>query len=354
MAGKRHHTIPQFLIRGFESSRRGSEVNVWLHRKGQKGIELNIRNVAAEQYFYGKPDETDLDERITHFETVLARLVDDLRVRPRTNEPVSDERIPTLVAHLALRTRQLRETASAAMASMLGVIKDHLGQMDVAKAFFAKELALEGETRDSFKVLLIRCGVSTDQIDTVMVQLAPYWDQIADNIMSLMGDTYKDIMIDQVSLYKRSLPEAARSGFIDSLSRNFAFKERSRLYSAFHWHVCHSSEALILGDSICIFETTGDRRFRPLDIGEGETVRIYVPLSARVVLVGSRGRSTPIVDFRLLCKAAARCSYEFFISSQFLSNHSHLVRGLGLWSGIVNQAEIDMFLKDFGTDLLRD
>ncbi len=173
MAGKRHHTIPQFLLRGFASSQRGDETKVWMYRKGKPGVELNIVNVAVEQYFYGKPDETDLDERITDLEDDLAPLVESLRDGSGTVGLISDDRIPFLVAHLSFRTRHLRESAIGVMDSFMGKTEHVLTQKDILITLIAKELATEGSTSRELmsyycstprvclqKSLMMRCACS--------------------------------------------------------------------------------------------------------------------------------------------------------------------------------------------------
>jgi len=74
VAGRKHHTIPRFLLNGFASGKRGKVVNVWYYRKGSQGIETNTENVGAERDFYGTKEESDLDERITALEPDYAAL----------------------------------------------------------------------------------------------------------------------------------------------------------------------------------------------------------------------------------------------------------------------------------------
>jgi hypothetical protein len=127
MAGRRHHTIPQFMLRAFESSRRGNELKVWCHRRGSEPVELNITKIGVEKDFYGK----ELDERITELENHFAPVADDLR---RRSGPVNEPEITDLVAHLALRTRALRQSAVDLARKITERTRDHLSQPDVIKA----------------------------------------------------------------------------------------------------------------------------------------------------------------------------------------------------------------------------
>jgi hypothetical protein len=87
MSGKRHHTIPQFLLSGFKSSVRGKELNTWLYRKGATGIETNVKNVGVEGNFYSQ----ELDDLITDLENQHCDLVQDLvPAAPRSRRRSAD------------------------------------------------------------------------------------------------------------------------------------------------------------------------------------------------------------------------------------------------------------------------
>ena len=74
MAGKRQHTIPQFLLKGFASRKSRDEVFVWMHRKDGTVIEVNIKNVSVGKDFYGK----DADDEITKVEGSFGALMNEL------------------------------------------------------------------------------------------------------------------------------------------------------------------------------------------------------------------------------------------------------------------------------------
>ena len=352
MAGKRHHTIPQFLLRGFSSSQRGNETKVWLYRKGAQGVELNTANVAVEQYFYGRPDETDLDKRITDLENDLARLIDNMRNVTSGRERVTDDRVPFLVAHLSFRTRHLRESVSSTTGSLIGELGKYLSQPEAGKAFFASELAKQGKIRDGFKARLLENGVPPEKLDFIMKELEPYWGQVAENMMSILGDQYPAQVMEQVNAFALMMPQATKGGFIDSMSRNLTMEERVAWYAAYTWFICAAPTPLILSDSTCIFETKGARRFKPLDVEKiEETQRIYLPLCSKTLLVGVRGSGRPDINWSLINKASARCSYEFFISSREIPAGSHLIKSLGVWSGLLDEKAFHHLLNDVTREL---
>lgn len=104
MAGRRHHTIPQFMLRAFESSKHGRESRVWCYRRDCEPIELSVTKIGVEKDFYGK----ELDDRITELESGFAPLADDLRA---SSGPVDKPEVADLFAHLTLRTQALRQSA---------------------------------------------------------------------------------------------------------------------------------------------------------------------------------------------------------------------------------------------------
>ena len=134
-------------------------------------------------------------------------------------------------------------------------------------------------------------------------------------------------------------PEMIRNAHIGAFAKDPAQSERANLYRGFTWHILITEVPLVLGDTVCVFEVNGDRRFKPLDEA-GETTRIFLPVSAERVLIGTPYRSRPKLDPHLLNKAVARCSYEFFISSVELRSESSLPSSIGKWTGILTEDEL--------------
>jgi hypothetical protein len=81
MAGKRHHIIPRFLMKGFASRVDGENIFTWVYRKKSNPFEANTKNINIENYFYGKENENAYaDDKITLLEkNKLSPLVNELR-----------------------------------------------------------------------------------------------------------------------------------------------------------------------------------------------------------------------------------------------------------------------------------
>ncbi len=346
MAGKRHHFIPQFLLKGFVSSRRSGVLNVWMYRKDQRGIELNIENVGVEKHFYGKPEESNLDERITSLESDLAKVTDDLRSHSTLESRVQHPGLPYLIAHLSLRTRQVRQSIQSIMDSTLSGLKEHLNQREVLTAMMARELGRQGDVRRHFEQFLVDNGVPPGHIEAAMENLQPHWREVAEELLAHSLPEFSERLDVELNVSRSVVPAALRSGFIDSMSRNLDAQERVARYETLNWFLLRVATPVILGDAVCIFETRGDRRFKPLDVDGDDVQRIYLPLSAERVLVGTPYTSCPRVDPRVLNKAIARCSQDFFVSSIALPEGSSLIEGIGKWSGLLNRDQIQELVEE--------
>ena len=107
MAGIRQHILPRFLLKGFASQANDKKIFTCVYRKGGIQFETTIENVGLEKHFYGKAGETSADEEITQLEGGFARLIADLRNKP-DGACADSKRVSDLVAHLTIRTKQLR------------------------------------------------------------------------------------------------------------------------------------------------------------------------------------------------------------------------------------------------------
>lgn len=352
MAGRRHHTIPRFMLRGFASRKRGDEVDVWMYRKSLgQGIELNIKNVGVEKDFYGKANESDLDDRITALETNFAHLVDTLRSQETSDGSIFDDRIPQLVAHLSLRTRQLVQSVLEAFDAMLGQLGEHLGKQNVIEAGVRRGLEKDGDLRKMLDEKLSVNGLTNAQIDLLLTQFQPDINQALQEHITDFMPQVREIVDGHISSSRSMMPDVFKAGYIDSISRNLNAEERVVNYSRYKWFVIKTASKILLGDTACIFETTGKRRFKPLDEGSDDVRRIYLPLSTSRVLVGTPHNQQPLIDFALLNKAITRCSHEFFVASSALPQDSALIKGLGKWSGIFNEKEIADLMKNVKQNL---
>jgi hypothetical protein len=344
MAGRRHHTIPQFMLRAFESSKHAKESRVWCYRRDCEPIELNVTKIGVEKDFYGK----ELDDRITELESGFAPLVDDLRAR---SGPV-DKEVADLVAHLTLRTRALRQSAIDLARKMTDRIRDHVSQPRVIKAAVRKKMP-NHELLKRLREELTKAGMSRVEIERRILSAGPkllaMWEKNLNDGIEAIVPVVDKAMREGA----KRLPASMRLSFIDALSRGLDDNPRVRAYRRFNWFVLPTIESLVLGDCACIFEADGDRQFKPWDDETSPGKRIFMPISPRRLLIGAQQESKMTeVDVSAVNQAFARCSLEFFISARRLdSSEAHLIESIGLWSGIADDGELNAVWEQIKNDL---
>jgi hypothetical protein len=116
MSGLKQHYIPQSLLRGFGKQGKGKSVQVTVYSRDRGVFTTATGGVAARRYFYsqladGVGVET-LDDRITAFETRLAKILVEFRgVVP--GHTVDATKAAEVVTHLCARQAHLPLRAGA-------------------------------------------------------------------------------------------------------------------------------------------------------------------------------------------------------------------------------------------------
>ena len=331
MAGKRQHTVPQFLLRGFESSQNGDgEALVWFYRKGQPGIETAVKGILLECYFYGKPEESDLDARITSLEASYSALTAQLRLYEGLIPANWKDPVAELVSHLCVRTRAVRESVSLALEAQFDGLLERLSRPETIKAAVDHVLRKRGRT-----------GNLAQARSELLPAITAIYIAKLDELRSGM------------ILPRTKRREAFRAGHIDTLSRNLDCLARRRTYEGYTWAVVHTEHELLLGDSVCIFETSGKRRFKPLDDKGDRVRRIYLPLSAHRLLIGGETVPATKVEIELIRQAASFCSWECVVSASPIQQDSALLRGMGQWGEVFDDSERESLITNMTRDFVR-
>jgi hypothetical protein len=334
MAGRRHHTVPQFMLRAFESSKRGNEVRVWRYCRRVVPVELNVTKIGVEKDFYGN----ELDEHITKLETGFASLAEDLRNRSGL---INRTVIGDLVAHLSLRTRALRQSLIELATKMADRVRDHFSQPEVLKAA-ARGRLTKAELLQRLRQELANQGLKRVEIEKRILAAAP-------KLMALWEQKLNEGAEEMAPVVDRAMREGAkglaasmRVSFINALSRGLDNNPRVLAYRRFNWFVLPTADPLILGDCVCIFETDGERKFKPWDDEASPGNRILMPLAPGRLLVGTHESEVPDLDIPVVNRAFARCSLEFFVSAmRLVGPEAQMVDSLGTWSGIASDSELN-------------
>jgi len=235
VAGRRHHTIPDFLLRAFASSVRGDECKVWMYRRGSVGVELNTKNVSVERDFYGRKDESDLDDSITTLESEYAPLVNDNR---DCQGVLRDERVPRMVAHLSLRTRSLRQSAIGLATWMVDTVRQDVVQPEVLKAAVQNKFG-KGELTRMIRKELASRGVGRVQIEKLLPALLSQMVPVVEGEMDRIVAEGTPQLDQEIQAATKQLPVSIREHSIDALSRNVGGGARGEAYSQFNWFILH-------------------------------------------------------------------------------------------------------------------
>ena len=337
MAGRQQHTIPRFVLKGFQSRVSGQQVFIWLYRRGSQPIETNTKNVGTERDFYGKP----VDDQITEVEVDhYSPLLDTLRSQQKSG-PVSDaEGLPELIAHLSTRTRSLRQS----MEDSAEFFFEQLCARFTNKETLANMLSGPVARQKILDELALR-GLSAEQAQSVAPLLQPLVVRTIQDALPEMSEYAAKFLTESQS----RIPEMVRNAHLKGLAARPDRSERAESYRAFNWYVLKAEIPLVLGDTVCVFETNGERRFKPFDDAD-EVRRVFLPLSSRRVLVGTPHKARPKLDPVQLNKAAVRCSYEVFVSSVQLRSDSPLPLAIGKWSGVHTRDELRAICSNFGRE----
>jgi hypothetical protein len=169
---------------------------------------------------------------------------------------------------------------------------------------------------------------------------------LKDFVMSTHSETAA-AMRGQLNLYRSMLKPAVRAANISSISNNLDSLGFAKLYEHHKWFLLDVDILLLLGDSGCIFETDGARRFRIFPDAADQIKRIYLPISSTRLLIGSVNNHPPNVEIAGLNKAIARCSFDFFVASRKLDIvDRHFVNNIGKWAGMIGKKELVAILGD--------
>ncbi len=312
MAGSRHHTLPQFLLRGFASRTNNDEAYVYVYRKDKPPFESNIINVSVSRYFYGRQDELSVDGPITDAEGEYATLLQELRATANGLQ-VHDPRVPGLIAHLAVRTKHVRDSAVESTEFVVGKGLDYLSDPGRLEKLLLKHLRdhpaiLEDQVMQFIHANPLAYGVKDKLTKHAAKQFVTVMRQNRSALQSFIAGLRP--------LYLQKLRLSLEAGHIKSLLKGISPEARVECYRRLLWWVLVSESALILGDSGCLFEVQGGRRFKFIDQKDDELRNVFLPISKDRVVIGTSSCDVPHPNFNEINLATARCSKEYFVASE--------------------------------------
>lgn len=335
MSGKRQHFIPQFLQKGFIDRSNGDKV--WVYRKDAKSFSTNVINAGVESRFYSQENDNQLDIDITYIEGKFVTLMNVLRNKSEEST-IDSLALAEMIAHFEIRTRHIRESVSSTLEYGLGEMLKILEDRDAFEAFLKRRMPsfMREKVRQEFKqqrmpkkmqeLLLIASKPLIEQKISTFLSELPLMT-ISDRIRAEIPNMLKDTM---------------KSGHIDGLKSTIIPQVKVDIYRNMQFSVKTTAELLPLGDSITVFQLSGERPFKPICEKDDPIEAVYLPLSQNQVLVGQF--TDRAIDLPRLPMAIAQCSLEFFISSSNSNINEDLQSHIGEYAYFLSQQQISNIL----------
>lgn len=317
MAGRRHHILPRFLLKGFAKEVRGDQIYAWEYAKGRSPLPANINNVGVEGDYYGGPtDDVQADAAITEMEQTYGPLVDGLRAS--APGPVRDLRVASFVAHLSGRTKNLRlgfqESADQLLEELGVLLSDEDRLVEVLRPKIVNEAYLRQEV---LKQIPQKLTPAQER------QLLPLLRPLAEQFLRENKGQISRQMAAAIQFLRGAIAQAAAKGQNQAMLKSDGETPKAKLWERLHWRTESTREPLLLGDSGCLFALKGDPQLHPYPEDPKNIETLYLPLTKEILLIGSARKDESAIDTATLNEGSARCSRYFYASALGPEQHGH-------------------------------
>lgn len=316
MAGNRQHFIPRFLMMGFTSKQKKKEFYTYVYLKDSPHYEPNLRNIGLETFFYGKPEESNVDEIITDREEYYSEQINLLR--DKTVECQLDGRFESeFIAHIIARSKHLR------------LLFNELGT-ESFKAFFEKIDSPQNLYRflmnifenkpeifiDSLKkemdnnVFSIFSKETKSSLNHYVMSKAPnLFIEFAIKAHGPIQEAQNKINAGMKDLIKKSQLRALSEG---GIAPSKIVAELNKM----SWSLMITDEdRFILGDVTAFIRHGEGLDFKPYHYFDKQLTQVFLPISSKHMLFGSANDKVQIPTINQINTASASLSHKFFISS---------------------------------------
>lgn len=334
MAGIRQHFIPRFLQRGFSNEKNGKYFTNW-YRKDCFKENMIVENIGLENKFYSHYGDSSVDKKITENETysysrILNSLVDG------TYNLDNRKDLAEFIYHMEIRTKNLRENMIDSWAYFGEQLKNRLLDKETLIDYFQRNpKTIKELLQNELNKLPIPASLH-EQYNSMFFDNVQLWlPNAAEKMLSTLVAKFEQEIISKI-------PEIVKKVQLDVLVSSE--DKKSNIYKNMHYKVLKTNQSLILGDSIVIFEVSGERKFKPFYESNDDLKCIYIPLDSYSLLYATPNpEDKPNVDG--INKAIAQCSFDFFIS-KFHSDECQIFRSeIGKNAFIVTTEYIDEILS---------
>ncbi|HGT9880097.1 TPA: DUF4238 domain-containing protein [Escherichia coli] len=334
MAGNRQHFIPLFLQRGFSNEKNGKYFTNW-YRKDCFKENMIVENIGLENKFYSHYGDSSVDKKITENETYsYSRILNSLVDGSYNLDNRKD--LAEFIYHMEIRTKNLRENMIDSWAYFGEQLKNRLLDKETLIDYFQRNpKTIKELLQNELNKLPILASLH-EQYNSMFFDNVQLWlPNAAEKMLSTLVPKFEQEIISKI-------PEIVKKVQLDVLVSSE--DKKSNIYKNMHYKVLKTNQSLILGDSIVIFEVSGERKFKPFYESNDDLKCIYIPLDSYSLLYATPNpEDKPNVDG--INKAIAQCSFDFFIS-KFHSDECQIFRSeIGKNVFIVTTEYIDEILS---------
>ena len=348
MAGIRHHILPRFLMKGFASRTDKDSVFVWVYRKNANPFESNTVNISVEKHFYGRDGEVNADDEITKIESEYVSLINNLR-NTTSDLDVCDPKIAEFIAHLSIRTKNVRNgllntidvftdrftevlTKPATLENLVKMIKPHL----------LKEFSERFPTVNSKEFDLLANKIVQEMLEKM--------EKDKDAVKQIITDVRNE----RSELLEKEIPNQLKEKHNQLILDEVLPSEKIATYKKLNWFVATTKQPLIIGDTGCLFETGGLRRFKAFEYTDDYLINIFLPISTNKIVVGTRYAKPQPINTKTINKAFALSSFEYFICSENTPEKIKLSSKIGEWFGIMQESELNWTIQSIFKEMFKD
>jgi Protein of unknown function (DUF4238) len=301
---RKQHYIPQSLLRKFSISPQKDQV--YWYRK-EKTILSSIKDVFSERDYYGKKEsEYFADNVVSDGEkAIINELLPNLVKMEGLLNQRDSKKVCNFIAHFALR-RSLNRNLLFTIAEEYCLENDDLSLDKILNSFKPVTLKVPSSkmlNHNYFFRIYLTPFIINSCVNFLKEILAIHAKNNNNDLKSQSRDTHNKIII----------AEKNHQLVAESLSD-------------FQWVVIKSQHCLILGDSICFFESQ-DGKFSPFD--DDLIKNIYMPISSHKLLVGFKGIHSPAINSEQINHQNARCCHNSFVFSENSDEIQSLVNLIG-------------------------
>jgi hypothetical protein len=269
-------------------------------------------------------------------------LVNELR-NAKDSTRITDRRLPEFVAHLAVRTKHVRQFFRTSGEFVVVELEKYLGEPANFRRLLLRNPDLINEELGK---VLDRFNLPVEQKEFLLglvEYLGPMLvDEQMPEIQSMLGNLMAQI--------KPNIAKAVKDGHIRTLAKNPAPEPRAESYQKLNWIVKHVEESLLMGDFGCLFEVDSDKKFKSLNDKDDRILNIYLPVSAHTLVVGTPHTKINDLHVSQINSSIAKCSFEYFVSAVAGDDLNVLSTSIGMQSELLTRNEMDTLMAEILED----